>query len=151
MNFLALIVTNTDELMSFAETVVVLENGRIAEIGSPQALSSYEGYVAKLGSSLRDEGPISEHTEDTEISRIQSPVAESSTSMPDTIEEATGALDLRRKNGDWSVYSYYFSTSGYKIIMLFLFSMASWVFTTEFASRCAKSAQFGKRLTTSKQ
>jgi ATP-binding cassette subfamily C (CFTR/MRP) protein 1 len=116
-----------------------LKDGRIAQIGSPQALLAYEGYATKLGIALGDEDLIKEHVEDTEISRIESTVAESFHSVPRTTDEANITPDTTRKNGDWSVYSYYFSSSGYTIIIVFLVSMAVWIFCTEFASRCTKS------------
>jgi len=122
--------------MSFADTIVALEDGRIAEVGSPQALLAREGYVAKLGFALRDEELIRAHTEDTAISRVESNVAESFMSVPRSTGEANNALDARRKKGDWSVYSYYFASSGYPTITMFLLSMAVWVFCTEFGSRC---------------
>lgn len=125
--------------MSFADTIVALEDGRIAQIGSPHALLAYEGYVAKLGLALRDEDLIKEHAEDTEISRIESTVVESFISMPRTTDEANNTPDARRKNGDWSVYSYYLTSSGYTIVIVFLISMAIWIFCTEFASKCTKS------------
>ena len=125
--------------MSFADTIVALEDGRIAQMGSPQALLAYEGYVEKLGFVLRDQDLIKEHAEDIEISRIESTVVESFTSGPRTTDEANNTPDARRKNGDWSVYSYYFVSSGYTIVIMFLISMAVWIFCTEFASRCTKS------------
>lgn len=125
--------------MSFADTIVALEDGRIAQIGSPQTLLAYEGYVAKLGLALRDEDLIKEHAEDTEISRIESTVAESFISVPRTTDEANNTPDASRKNGDWSVYGYYFASSGYTIVIMFLISMAVWIFCTEFASKCTKS------------
>jgi ATP-binding cassette subfamily C (CFTR/MRP) protein 1 len=116
-----------------------LKDGRIAQTGSPQALLAYEGSVAKLGLALGDENLIREHVEDTEISRIESTVAESFHSVPYATDEANITPDATRKNGDWSVYSYYFSSSGYTIIIVFLVSMAVWIFCTEFASRCTNS------------
>jgi hypothetical protein len=125
--------------MGFADIIIALEDGRIAQVGSPQALLSHEGYVAKLGLTLRNEESNREHAEDTEISQMESTVAESFISAPRTTDVAGDALDSRRKNGDWSVYSYYFASSGYKILITFLFSMAVWIFFTEFASRHTKS------------
>lgn len=124
--------------MSFVDNVVALENGRIVEVGSPQALLANGGYVAKLDLALRDEDTIREHAaEDTEISRVESTVAESFISVPLSTYETNNTLDAQRKTGDWSVYSYYFASSGCKIIIMFLVSMAIWVFCTEFASRCS--------------
>lgn len=129
-----------DKLMSFADTIVALEDGRIAEVGSPQTLLAYEGYAAKLGLTLRDGDPIREHDNDTEISRIESAAAESFISVPRTlIDEVNDTLDSGRKKGDWSVYRYYFASSGYTIIIVFLMSMAVWIFCTEFASMCTRS------------
>lgn len=122
--------------MSFADTIVALEDGRIAQAGSPQALLAYEGYVSKLELALRDEDAIKKHVEDPEISKIESTVAESFISAHRTIDETIDAPDATRKNGDWSVYSYYFSSSGYTIFIMFLISMAAWIFCTEFASEC---------------
>ncbi|KAI0126998.1 ABC transporter [Xylariales sp. AK1849] len=129
-----ILATHSHKLMSFADTIVALEDGRITEVGSPQALLSHEGYVAKLGLVLRDEEPIREHAEDTEISPIERTVTESSISVPLTTDQAVNALDARRKNGDWSVYSYYLASSGYKIIIMFFISMGVWIFCTEFAT-----------------
>ncbi|KAI1080070.1 ABC transporter [Whalleya microplaca] len=129
-----ILATHNHKIMSFADIIVALENGRITEIGSPQAPLSHDGYVAKLGFTLQGEEPIREHAEHTEISRIESTVAESFISVSRATDEAMNVLDARRKNGDWSVYSYYFASSGYKIIFMFLISMAVWVFCTEFAT-----------------
>jgi ATP-binding cassette subfamily C (CFTR/MRP) protein 1 len=137
----------TDKLTSFADTIVALEDGRIAQIGSPQLLLAREGSVAKLGLALPDEEPINEHDGDAEMSRRDSTVAESFISVPHELENDNVAPDTRRKNGDWSVYRYYFASSGYAIVIGFLITMAAWIICTEFASRCAPSpAQFSKRL-----
>ncbi|KAF7554083.1 hypothetical protein G7Z17_g3181 [Cylindrodendrum hubeiense] len=130
-----ILTTHNHKLMSFADTVVALENGRIVEIGSPQALLAHKGYVSKLGIKLRDEDPIREDAEDTSVSRIEATITEESfISLPQTTDEATSTSDARRKNGDWSVYSYYFATSGYLTIVVFLIGMAVWIFCTEFAT-----------------
>ncbi|KAK7753241.1 hypothetical protein SLS62_004760 [Diatrype stigma] len=133
-----ILATHSHKLMSLADTIVALEGGRIAEVGSPQELLSYGGYPANSNLTPRNEGPSREHAEETEICRVESTVAESIVSVPHTIDDATNgandALDTRRKNGDWSVYSYYFSSSGYMMLFMFLVSMTVWVFCTEFAT-----------------
>ncbi|KAK2883394.1 hypothetical protein FQN49_000034 [Arthroderma sp. PD_2] len=129
-----ILATHSHKLMSFADTIVTLENGRITQSGRPQALLAQEGYVAKLGLALRDEEITRKNVEDTEISRIESNVAESFISVSSTIDEANNIPDIRRKNGDWSVYRYYFASSSYTIVIIFLISMAAWIVCTEFAT-----------------
>jgi hypothetical protein len=43
--------------------------------------------------------------------------------------------DLRRKNGDASVYKYYLSSAGYPIAIGFFLTTMTWVFFTEFPSK----------------
>lgn len=120
--------------MSSADTIVALENGKIAQIGTPQELLAYESYVANLDLDFRDEESIKKSDEDARIERT---VAESCISS--TVDEVNNTPDIRRKNGDWSVYSYYFASSSYTIVIMFLLSMAVWIFCTEFASRYPKA------------
>lgn len=122
------------KLMSLADTIIALEDGRIAQTGSPEALLADEGYVAKLGLVLRGEEPSEEHDENTEISRVESTHADSFISAPATPDDSNIIPDTRRKSGDWSVYGYYFSSSSCWIIAMFLISMATWIFCTEFSS-----------------
>ncbi|KAM0255269.1 hypothetical protein ACHAQJ_005924 [Trichoderma viride] len=126
--------THNHALMSFADTIVALEDGRIAQIGSQQELLTSEGYVTKFGHYSREEDSIKKTAVVTEISRVESNIAESITSIPGTEDEAGNTSDIRRKNGDWSVYNYYFASSGYTIVIIFFISMAVWIFCTEFAT-----------------
>jgi hypothetical protein len=121
--------------MGFADAIVALEDGRIVEVGSTQALLCGS---TKLGIALTDEEPIREHADGIEVSQMDCTGAESFMSVPNTTDQGENALDSGRKNSDWSVYSYYFSSSGYKVITMFLASMAVWIFCTEFASRCTR-------------
>jgi ABC-type glutathione transport system ATPase component len=124
--------------MSLADTIVVLEDGRIAQSGSPEALLANEGYLAKLGLVLRDGEPSQEHAENIRISRVESTLAESFISAPAMPDDTNGISDTGRKSGDWSVYGYYFSNSGRWVVAMSLISMAIWIFCTEFASTCTK-------------
>jgi ATP-binding cassette, subfamily C (CFTR/MRP), member 1 len=121
--------------MSFADTVITLEDGRIAQIGSPQALLASDGYLKKFRLAFGDEDRITENIEYTELPEIERAVNGSIPSVPSVTDEVTETFDARRKHGDWSVYRYYFSTSGYAIIIVFFISMAVWIFCTEFSSR----------------
>ncbi|OAA38788.1 ABC transporter [Cordyceps fumosorosea ARSEF 2679] len=131
-----ILTTHNHKLLSFADTVIALEDGRIVESGTPQRLLACNGVVANLRNSIQDDccDLGDGNSEDATVQQVGSLVAES---LPSTPEYGTGhdnVLDTRRKQGDWSVYSYYLSSSGYSIVSIFLASMAFWVFCTEFST-----------------
>jgi len=127
--------------MRLADTIVALEDGRIAQTGSPEVLLANEGYVAKLGLVLQGEESSEEHAENTGISGVESTVPEALVSAPAKPDDTNDIPDTKRKSGDWSVYGYYFSSSGRWVVAIFLFSMAVWIFCTEFASTCAAPSE----------
>lgn len=124
--------------MAFADIVIALEDGRIREVGSPEVLLANKEHISRLGLPERYESLVIKAAENLQISKIQSMAAESIASVTESTNEANDSQDAKRKNGDWSVYSYYFSSSRYLTIILFLLSMAAWIFCTEFTSRCTK-------------
>ena len=126
--------------MRFAHSVVALKQGRIVEAETPWELLTPEAYLATPVFTLCGEDSISQDAdEDPEASGSEGAVAESAVPASRTTDDARHALDAERKTGDWSVYRYYFASSGYPTILGFLLTMALWTFCTEFASRCTKS------------
>ncbi|KAI0126762.1 ABC transporter [Xylariales sp. AK1849] len=120
--------THSQKLMALSDSLVSLEDGEIVEVGSPKTLMGNGGYVASLGLHLSDDD-----TEDVlETARNDSAVAESIISAVVAAEEDEALSDKRRKNGDFTVYKYYFSSTGPFIIAALIFSMAIWIFCTEF-------------------
>lgn len=124
-----ILATHNHKLMTLADTLVVIEDGRVVETGSPQTLLSSDGYVAKLGLSLRDEEALGV---DDDIARTESAALEKAVSTVMASDVDKDSEDPRRKNGDWSVYSYYFSSSGWITVASFLIGMAIWIFCEEF-------------------
>ncbi|KAI4597228.1 hypothetical protein KJ359_004741 [Pestalotiopsis sp. 9143b] len=132
-----ILATHSHKLMSFGDTILALEDGRIVEMGSPQELQSRNGYVANLNlnTSSRDPDHIHQQPDHSPLNRVDSAIAESFISTADALEaEDKDASDATRKNGDWSVYSYYFSSSGYLLVASLLTTVAAWTFCTEFAT-----------------
>lgn len=121
--------THSHKLMTLADTLIALEDGKIVETGSPQTLLSNSGYVAKLGLSLRSQEALEDQDE---INRAESLTVEKSTSTALSPEADEEDNDPKRKNGEWSVYSYYFSSSGWGTIALFIVGIAIWIFSGEF-------------------
>jgi hypothetical protein len=48
---------------------------------------------------------------------------------------SSALTDIRRKNGELSVYTYYLSSSGYTTVTLYAILVSLWVFCTEFPSK----------------
>ncbi|KAF3012558.1 hypothetical protein E8E14_000617 [Neopestalotiopsis sp. 37M] len=128
-----ILATHSHKLLGFADTIFAIVDGRISETGNLQTLLANEGYVSKLGLKLRHETSSEEQAEDAEILQQEHNVISSTEPLPSTAV-TDKAFEASRKNGDWSVYRYYIASSGYKVTMMFLISMATWVFCTEFAT-----------------
>ena len=114
--------------MALADTIVVLEDGRVVETGSPAVLAQGDGYLSGLGPRPSESDEIAD-VEPTRDVRDQSDSP--STGVDNSIS------DLRRKNGEMSVYSYYLTSAGYGAVALYTFFMVMWIFCTEFSSEFA--------------
>ncbi|KAI1328223.1 ABC transporter [Xylariaceae sp. FL0255] len=124
-----ILATHSRKLTSIADAVVVLESGRVIETINPRELLSPETESTKFGISVQDENSITRST--------QAPlIFEPGCVVSDVLFTSTGEAipDTRRKNGDWSVYRYYLSSTGYKTLGLFIITMAAWAFLTEFST-----------------
>jgi len=119
--------------MAFADAIVILEDGRITEVGTPSSLLGKSSYVRKLGrKSVQD----SETVEEVPPSELLPP-DEFSHRLQEASEEAVDTEhDLRRKNGDLSVYQYYFQSAGAGVVALYLTFVTLWEFCTNFSGKC---------------
>ncbi|KAH8195528.1 hypothetical protein TruAng_010313 [Truncatella angustata] len=138
-----ILATHSHKLMTQGDTIIALEDGKIAESGTPQALLSSDGYVAKLDLKMREEEeeekeenePQQEEEPNSDkiaLTHVQSTAAESITSVAVTPAKDKDTPDATRKKGNWSVYTYYFRSSGYLIVALYAGGMFIWDFFTEF-------------------
>lgn len=127
----------TEKVIDMADNVVVLADGQIVETGSPSSLRQGNGYSANMQSPIPSSEP-SEHT-DTKPQAAEGAQNSSRESLPvsATFDEETDPAftDLRRKNGDMSVYLYYVKCSGYVTVAFFFFFLAIWIFCIEFSSK----------------
>lgn len=117
--------------MAIADTITVIEDGRITETGPREELTKGNGYVSKLGlSQLRDFAD--------EVRDDPAPLSSNHTEPQHNasgLEQNDPIEDVRRKNGDASVYRYYAASAGYGTIAANLLSLVVWIFCTEFASK----------------
>jgi hypothetical protein len=113
--------------------VIVLENGEITEAGKLKELLQGQNYISTLGLTLGStigeqvpstHGLIHENSSKTH----HAPVEQVDEPSPDT----------RRKNGDFSVYKYYVTSSGNSVVMANIVFMFVWISFTEFSSQSTK-------------
>jgi hypothetical protein len=126
--------------MAQADTIMVLEAGRVVDAGSPDSLLRKDGgYVKKLGLVVPEVAPeIVPDTSDDNKNEPGWPGA-ANEELIDGVPAGSlfgGSLtDIRRKNGEFSVYVYYLASSGYTPVTLYVIFITLWIFCTEFSSR----------------
>lgn len=132
--------------MTLVDTIVVLEGGRVVDAGSPTVLLQKDGgYVRKLGllvSEPSNDEPGVEGIEATpggskhELGlTLETSVGESTAVDVAEDTENSSLTDVRRKNGELSVYTYYLASSGYIAVAFYALSMALWILCTDFSSK----------------
>ncbi|KAI1774955.1 ABC transporter [Hypoxylon cercidicola] len=128
-----ILATHNKNIMALADTIIVFEDGRIIETGSPATLLQGDGYISKLGITVQPESEI----ENVETPEAENPelVREMTQVSAEMAEETNKSLtDLRRKHGDLTVYKYYVTNAGYLAVGLYVGLMTLWVFCTEFST-----------------
>ena len=124
--------SDLDKMMALADTIIAVEGGAVVGTGSPADLLGIDGHVGNVGLDLRDEVP-----EGMNWDVISTGSTGQEPRMPEeSIEETlTSPDDARRKSGDPAVYKYYFASSGWMIVFLFVTCLVLWIFCTEFPSK----------------
>ncbi|TWU72156.1 hypothetical protein ED733_003640 [Metarhizium rileyi] len=123
--------------ISLADNIAVLQDGHVLEFGSYLQLSESDGYIGSL-KPLGNNNPSPAVTDKTLPSKDEAAVPPR-IGISGELEDGPGDSgkgfeDLRRKNGDASVYRYYFASAGYLIIGVNVFFMLIWTVTTELSS-----------------
>lgn len=113
--------------------MIVLENGEITEAGKLEELLQGQHYIRTLGLTLGSaigEQVLSTHgvIHENSFKTHHAPVEQVDEPSPDT----------RRKNGDFSVYKYYVTSSGNSVVMANIVFMFVWISCTEFSSQLTK-------------
>jgi ATP-binding cassette subfamily C (CFTR/MRP) protein 1 len=126
-----------DKPVTFADQVIVLDNGQITESGSPSEVLQRHPTIDSLGLTSIEPGTTGD------ISGTVYPPDDLVISSDDVSEPNEAHVDSRRKNGDISVYKYYLASSGYKTICAYTATMIVWMFCTEFPCKSANHPRLG--------
>jgi len=117
------LVTHAAHRLSYADHIIALDwNGSISEQGPFDQLMANKGYTSQLAARHTTED-TTRRTDEPELTNIVE--AEGN-------ERAVAENDLNRPVGDWSVYKYYFATTSYAYVAIFLALAASFAFFAQF-------------------
>ena len=133
--------------MTFANSIIALKEGRIVETGDPEELLKRDGYVSKLKLAPLPDKEIEEEPAEADALRLSLQTTREAASI---LEEADDLPDQSwRRNGELSVYKFYFSRAGYWTVALYTLAVFTWEFLTEFSSKAlARTSGFGTLLIT---
>ncbi|KAB8258546.1 ABC transporter [Aspergillus pseudonomiae] len=143
-NTTVVLTTHNPRIMMLADRIIVLREGRVVESGSPSSLAQKdEGYVKELGLCVTSPWDKESIDRDNALTAKEVSPTAGLTSASSREGDMHSALivdptsspptDLRRKNGDLSIYRYYLTSSGYVAVGLYALFMVLWIFFTEFS------------------
>lgn len=125
--------------MAIADSIIVLEDGKITAKDTPASLLQNHGYINKLGLQLdSDHGDIDDSTAEPATVPTTEEVFEMAADTALVMaEESDGKhTDMRRKKGELSVYIYYLASSGWGAVILYSITVTGWITCIEFSSKC---------------
>lgn len=121
--------------MLLADMIIALENGKIIENANTMTLLQRNGYVSKLGLKPSSTEDIVKETTDAKDPQLSHEASQKSADIAEEIDDIP--TDIRRKNGDMSVYKYYLKNAGTLAVGIYVISLIIWTFCTEFSSKSA--------------
>ncbi|KAI8306537.1 ABC transporter atnG [Colletotrichum sp. SAR11_59] len=123
--------THSHELMALADFIICLDDGRIQELGNPAVLVRGQGYTSRLGLKLSSDGVKVQESDEsvTPIEQTTTPTKEN-----ENHQEERPHTDIRRKNGEKAVYTYYLKNAGRRAVALYSVSVVMWIFFSEFST-----------------
>jgi ABC-type multidrug transport system ATPase subunit len=122
-----ILATHNHRLLPHADQIVVLENGTVRKIGSFEE--------------IEPELPQDHHSSDSDDSSNQEVTATTKAAHLSTLESVLSnvdgeslELDNARRDGKWSVYSYYFKSAGSTLMISLVAAIFICGFTDRFSS-----------------
>ncbi|GAB1207658.1 hypothetical protein APSETT445_006383 [Aspergillus pseudonomiae] len=143
-NTTVVLTTHNPRIMMLADRIIVLKDGRVVESGSPSSLAQKdESYVKELGLCVTSPWDKESIDRDDVLTAKEVLPTAGLTSTSSREGDMNAVLivdptsnpptDLRRKDGDLSIYRYYLTSSGYVAVGLYALFMVLWIFFTEFS------------------
>jgi ATP-binding cassette subfamily C (CFTR/MRP) protein 1 len=125
--------------MALADSIIVLKDGRIVEKNSPETLLQSSNSIGELGLELMDNEVDDKVVDDITTPQHSQETQDASYDTTEVAEEAEEAetkhTDIRRKQGEASVYTYYLSSSGWVSVGLYSVFVVLWILCIELSSK----------------
>ena len=120
--------------MALADTIVALVGGSVIDRGTPGTLLNEGGCINRLGIKFTSDDNKEEEEENGRRIEQTEEALPSDSARSDEIarDPITDLTDMRRKNGDPSVYKDYFSNAGYYVVVLYVVFIVLMMFCAEF-------------------
>ncbi|KAJ6007677.1 hypothetical protein N7540_011653 [Penicillium herquei] len=129
-----LLVTHTEHLLQYADEIIVLEDGRIVDTGSYEAIIRQEPDISANLKTLTNTNQV---TED-DVFQVSEQENENEKKAPSTVPPSSSstpeATDYTKRNGTWSVYKYYYDSAGFTPFAFFLFFTVVEAFCSNFTT-----------------
>ncbi|KAJ5718166.1 ABC transporter integral membrane type 1 [Penicillium malachiteum] len=128
--------THSGFLLSYADTILVLNKGTIVDTGSLTSLQSRNAYIQDLKAtgtkalSTKESDEILDNAQDSELSHKTTEVNLEN----DELLDDESLTDPTRQGGDFSIYNYYISASGRMSVIFFVVLVFLWAFCREFST-----------------
>ncbi|KAL4796747.1 hypothetical protein BDV19DRAFT_387940 [Aspergillus venezuelensis] len=137
--------THSKYLLQYAGNIIVLDNGRVLESGSPLNIKTHDSFIGQMEDEIDTDleptvsrtstlptPPLTENPKDTTVLLAE---LDHDTDKIDSAPEQTHQIQSStRQEGDWSIYAFYASASGRGTVLLCLLSAMGWAFCSEFAT-----------------
>ncbi|KAK6075818.1 ABC transporter [Seiridium cupressi] len=125
-----IIATHSSAVLALADIVVVLENGSVVKVGKSQALKQ----AAEEDLAISNVDSTDESAQGDESGSLRGSKSTQAAQADSSLDQdAADVTDLKRQQGDWSVYSYYFKAAGKYELATFLAFMSLWTVCEQFS------------------
>ncbi|KAK9779085.1 putative Multidrug resistance-associated protein [Seiridium cardinale] len=126
-----IIATHSSAVLAFADIVVVLENGSVVKAGKSQTLKQ----AAEEDFAISNMDSTDESAQGDESGSLRGSASTQAAQADSSLDQdAADVTDLKRQQGDWSVYSYYFKAAGKYELASFLAFMSLWTVCEQFSA-----------------
>lgn len=124
-----ILATHNHRLLPHADRIVVLDNGTVRKV------SSFKEIEPELPQVHHNDDSDNPTSQDITAAAKQAPSSRLDKIMSNSEEEAV-ELDNARRDGKWTVYSYYFKSAGWGIMVSMVTTIFICGFTDRFSSWC---------------
>lgn len=113
-------------MLAFADAIIVLDEGRVVDQGSYEELKVRMPEIMASIYMSEDDNTVS----------MEATLVDSKSAGLAAETANSEVIDLRRQQGSWSVYSYYFRSAGYIPLIFSMSCVLVECFSANFSSKC---------------